>query len=478
MRNRTVALCLMSAMSAGGGCVVYRDRVVTVQTTRVEQSSRVEGDAVSVQRLSTSLGAVVELPTAPRALTEAEIVRALDGYGRWIDDPRYGPVWVPAVAEGDGGFTPYVSRGAWQLTQGGWYWQSDDSWGAVAFHYGRWTSVGGVWAWVPGTAFSPAWVDWRAGAGWVGWSPLAPVGAAWVAPYAYCASSMLPGRGLAARAVTGDAASSLYARTAPMASTDTGYRQGYGSRVTGITRAEASVDDAWAQSLRARSSAPTDGSGAEPSRGRAVVATTTLLDGVREVPAVRAEAISGVRLASTRTLDGATVSPFAGRQSVSLGTTYDLNPRVNPGFTAPARAPMGFGGGAPAAAPVAYPTRTLSSLGAVDAPTAYGGFGRGPARGGGAWAPAASPVVVMPVNVPSTSQSPRIDTGARTYDAPRVTAGQYPVAATAQPTGPWGSTLSQPYSGRVGAVAAGGGGGGRAPVVTSPMVVSAPGIMR
>ena len=40
---------------------------------------------------------------------------------------------------------------------------------------------------VPGAVFAPAWVDWRVGNGWVGWAPLAPLGASFVASHIYCA---------------------------------------------------------------------------------------------------------------------------------------------------------------------------------------------------------------------------------------------------------------------------------------------------
>lgn len=474
MRRRSVTVALLPLLSALTGCVVYRDRVVTVQTTQVEAAGPVfTGD---VQRASVSLGAVVELPTSPRSLTAAEIVRALDGYGRWVDDPRYGRVWVPATAESDA-FTPYVSRGAWQLTRAGWYWQSDDAWGAVTFHYGRWADLGGVWGWVPGTAFAPAWVDWRTGAGWVGWSPLAPLGATAVAPYVYCAASTLGGRGLGARVVSGDAATSLYARTTSVDPVDSGLRQGYAARVAGGDEAGVGVDDAWTQSLRARSSLPADSSGPAASRGRSAFSATVMLDGLRDVPAAHADAVPGVRLAQARTLDGGPPSPFAGRQSVSLGVTYDLAPRapvaVAPAARAPAAGPS-FGGLAPS--PVSFPAaRTLSPSFGVDAPAAWGGAGRASPRS--TWAPSPSPVAVLPAVAPSfaspsfTAPSSRIDAAPRVADGARVSAAQVSAPAAS----PWGSSLSQPLPSRAGAIAAG---GGRASSLSSPAAVMAPGLLR
>jgi hypothetical protein len=63
------------------------------------------------------------------------------------------------------------------LTEFGWTWVSDWSWGWAPFHYGRWVIVSGFgWCWVPGTMWGPAWVTWRSGGGWVGWAALPPRG--------------------------------------------------------------------------------------------------------------------------------------------------------------------------------------------------------------------------------------------------------------------------------------------------------------
>src|SRR5207253_11242825 len=45
---------------------------------------------------------------------------------------------------------------------------------AWTFHYGRWALLPAGWAWVPGTVWGPAWVDWFWGDGFIGWAPLAP----------------------------------------------------------------------------------------------------------------------------------------------------------------------------------------------------------------------------------------------------------------------------------------------------------------
>jgi hypothetical protein len=140
--------------------------------------------------------------TDPRALSEFR--PTLDPYGTWVEDEKYGTVWVPnRDAVGDD-FAPYVSAGHWALTEDGdWTWQSDYPFGEVVFHYGRWVWVPGTgWAWVAGRRYASAWVTWRVPTddyGYVGWAPMPPAwgwygGSAislwWYppAPYVFCPS--------------------------------------------------------------------------------------------------------------------------------------------------------------------------------------------------------------------------------------------------------------------------------------------------
>ena len=115
--------------------------------------------------------------TDPRAITEFR--PTLDPYGTWVDDEKYGTVWVPnRDAVGDD-FAPYVSAGHWALTDDGdWIWQSDYPFGGVVFHYGRWVWVPGTgWAWVAGRRYANAWVTWRVSTddyGYIGWAPMPP----------------------------------------------------------------------------------------------------------------------------------------------------------------------------------------------------------------------------------------------------------------------------------------------------------------
>ena len=96
----------------------------------------------------------------------------LSPYGTWVDNPEYGYVWFPNVSAG---FTPYGSNGYWILTDAGWTWVSNYSWGWAPFHYGRWYNdpmYGPMW--VPGNEWGPGWVTWRQSEGYYGWAPIGP----------------------------------------------------------------------------------------------------------------------------------------------------------------------------------------------------------------------------------------------------------------------------------------------------------------
>ena len=100
---------------------------------------------------------------------------ALATYGTWVEDGSYGTVWVPNQSEVGTNFSPYLTAGHWSYTTEGYYWASDYSWGWAPFHYGRWVwSDAYGWEWIPGAVYSPAWVDWRYGGGYIGWGPMYP----------------------------------------------------------------------------------------------------------------------------------------------------------------------------------------------------------------------------------------------------------------------------------------------------------------
>jgi hypothetical protein len=92
----------------------------------------------------------------------------LDDNGRWVFATGIGWSWRPYVAVG---WRPYYN-GYWYNRGGSLTWVSYDPWGWGPYHYGRWAFDPGYgWVWVPGYGYSPAWVYWAYGAGYVGWAP-------------------------------------------------------------------------------------------------------------------------------------------------------------------------------------------------------------------------------------------------------------------------------------------------------------------
>jgi hypothetical protein len=102
---------------------------------------------------------------------------ALAAQGTWRNEPNYGWYWRPFEADRTTVWRPYLSGGYWQWIVDSWHWTSDYVWGGTVFHYGRWANVAekGGWIWIPGDAFSPAWVHWvKTSDGYWGWAPLPP----------------------------------------------------------------------------------------------------------------------------------------------------------------------------------------------------------------------------------------------------------------------------------------------------------------
>jgi len=111
--------------------------------------------------------------TDPAALQDFH--PALDAHGTCTEDPTYGTVWTPSTAETGPGFVPYVSGGHWVYGDD-YAWSSDYTWGWAPFHYGRWVHLEARgWSWIPGRDYAPAWVEWRRGDAYVGWSPAPPL---------------------------------------------------------------------------------------------------------------------------------------------------------------------------------------------------------------------------------------------------------------------------------------------------------------
>jgi hypothetical protein len=92
-----------------------------------------------------SLGQPRSARYVPRGVSGTD---ELDRNGSWHDDPQYGSVWTPTAVPAD--WAPYsAGRWVWDPYYG-WSWVDDAPWGWAPFHYGRWVSAGGGWAWAPG----------------------------------------------------------------------------------------------------------------------------------------------------------------------------------------------------------------------------------------------------------------------------------------------------------------------------------------
>lgn len=136
------------------------------------------GVSVTALLISTPLVAPSIAPAAAqtRDSISIEFRTGLTPYGSWRTVGRWGEVWIPAHVVR--GWQPYTV-GNWVHSEDyGWYWISESSeaeWGWITYHYGRWAfDDSSGWVWVPDNVWGPAWVDWRRGDEYVGWSPLPP----------------------------------------------------------------------------------------------------------------------------------------------------------------------------------------------------------------------------------------------------------------------------------------------------------------
>ncbi len=143
-------------------------------TTSAAPAQPAKGD---VTRSSAAVSPRDDRDADPAALTVFR--RHLDAHGRWVDDSRYGRVWIPNSDRVGKNFVPYVTSGHWELDENSdWVWVSDHPFGWIVFHYGRWILIpDSGWAWVPGLRYAPSWVVWRVPSGsyaYVGWAPMPP----------------------------------------------------------------------------------------------------------------------------------------------------------------------------------------------------------------------------------------------------------------------------------------------------------------
>lgn len=111
--------------------------------------------------------------TVPDTVSYQSFYDDLAPDGKWMDSGDYGYVWQPDVSSQED-WAPYTD-GSWSYTDYGWAWDSQESFGSICYHYGRWTRLRSIgWVWVPDHVWAPAWVSWRTGDDCVGWAPLPP----------------------------------------------------------------------------------------------------------------------------------------------------------------------------------------------------------------------------------------------------------------------------------------------------------------
>lgn len=150
----------------------------------LDQGSEVE--YLGGARVRIYAGTVENRPAVVLRSTSAQYLPAdsqayasdLDQNGTWQYDTTYGNVWYPTVAAD---WRPYY-YGYWNSVPSyGWTWIGYNRWAWPTHHYGRWGYVNSRWFWIPGRAYSSAWVSWGTAPGYVSWCPLGwdsrPVGA-------------------------------------------------------------------------------------------------------------------------------------------------------------------------------------------------------------------------------------------------------------------------------------------------------------
>ena len=173
---------LVTLTAPGRYGVVAGDTQNPTTVTVVEGSARVEGPGVSLDLGANQTASITgsdtfqaevgpaqrdafltamlagERPPQPQGVAPPPVVAAMPGgddlaqYGSWSDNPQYGQVWYPQVAQD---WVPY-REGRWAyVAPWGWTWVDSAPWGFAPFHYGRWVEAGGRWGWIPGGGVGP-----------------------------------------------------------------------------------------------------------------------------------------------------------------------------------------------------------------------------------------------------------------------------------------------------------------------------------
>lgn len=123
--------------------------------------------------ISPALFAQKPFPPPRKEVPVEAFYDVLREWGTFIDTDQYGVAFCPHPDFVGLDFQPY-KRGHWVMTEYGWTFTSDMKISWVTDHYGRWVQAGLTncpWAWIAGSEWGPAWVDFRVGEKVVAWRP-------------------------------------------------------------------------------------------------------------------------------------------------------------------------------------------------------------------------------------------------------------------------------------------------------------------
>jgi hypothetical protein len=110
----------------------------------------------------------------PIATPQGAFEQELAPYGRWIDGPDCGRLWVPFSVGSD--WQPYPAD-EWGYTDWGLSLVATEPWGWATYRYGRWGHAAELgWFWVPDFVWVPSWASWRPHQEYPSVGPLEPVG--------------------------------------------------------------------------------------------------------------------------------------------------------------------------------------------------------------------------------------------------------------------------------------------------------------
>ncbi len=112
------------------------------------------------------------LKVEPQEMARRFFKEALSPYGEWLDLGEYGRCWKPKNV--DEKWAPYTV-GSWAYSRYGWTWLSNEDFGGIVYHFGRWVRAKEEgWCWAPDLEWAASWVSWRYGTETIGWAPLPP----------------------------------------------------------------------------------------------------------------------------------------------------------------------------------------------------------------------------------------------------------------------------------------------------------------